>query len=255
VNPHITTLSVPFWRFGVLKFGGRATLVRMENGAVAVFSPVALTDEVKKTVAEMGELKYIAAPDIEHHIFLGPWHEAYPSAKVIGPAGLPEKRAKQKNEDVPFFATYEKAGPFSVDSEFDAEFDTEFIAAHMSKELVICHKPSKTLIEADLLFNLPATEEFSHSGEPADTGILTRIWNSFMNARGTAIGQKRFIWYAISNHLGDRPGYNESIGRIAKWDFGTIVPCHGTVIEEDAKGVFQTVFEWHLAALNTKKTT
>jgi hypothetical protein len=39
--------------------------VRLQGGGVAVFSPVALTDEVKKTVAELGEVKYIIAPDLE----------------------------------------------------------------------------------------------------------------------------------------------------------------------------------------------
>jgi hypothetical protein len=37
----------------------------MRNGALAVFSPVALTDEVKQKVSEMGEVKYITALDIE----------------------------------------------------------------------------------------------------------------------------------------------------------------------------------------------
>jgi hypothetical protein len=40
-------------------------LVRLRSGALAVFSPVALTDEVKETVAKLGEVKYITALDIE----------------------------------------------------------------------------------------------------------------------------------------------------------------------------------------------
>lgn len=82
----ITTFSAPFWRFGRIKIGGRGTvgiypsrsfsfvytplpdridLVRLRSGALAVFSPVALTDEVKETVAKLGEVKYITALDIE----------------------------------------------------------------------------------------------------------------------------------------------------------------------------------------------
>jgi hypothetical protein len=40
-------------------------VVRLQSGALAVFSPVALTDDVKQKVAEMGEVKYITALDIE----------------------------------------------------------------------------------------------------------------------------------------------------------------------------------------------
>jgi hypothetical protein len=39
--------------------------VRLQSGALAVFSPVALTDDVKSKVAELGEVKYIAALDAE----------------------------------------------------------------------------------------------------------------------------------------------------------------------------------------------
>jgi len=251
VNPFVTTLSVPFWRGGIIKVGGRGTLVRMQNGGVAVFSPVALTDDVKKTVASLGELRYIAAPDLEHHIFLGPWHEAYPNAKVIGPEGLAEKRAKQKNEDVPFFKAFSAAGPSPVDADFDAEFDIEYIPAHLNNEIAFLHKPSKTLIEADVFFNLPATEQFSKTGTAAGAGILTKLFSSLNNTAGSAVGQKRFLWYAISS--GDRKGFNESVGRIAKWDFDTVVPCHGDVIETGGKAVFDKVFEWHLAALGAEE--
>jgi len=39
--------------------------VRLQSGALAVFSPVALTDDVKAKLATMGEVKYITASDIE----------------------------------------------------------------------------------------------------------------------------------------------------------------------------------------------
>ena len=77
----VTTFSVPFWRFGRIKVGGRGTIgtsssitstrtanndqVRLQSGSLAVFSPVALTDEVKAKVAELGEVRYICAPDAE----------------------------------------------------------------------------------------------------------------------------------------------------------------------------------------------
>jgi len=252
LSPDITTLSVPFLRFGRIKVGGRGTLVRLPSGSVAVFSPVALTPEVKETVAAMGELKYIAALDIEHHIFLGQWHEAYPTAKVLGPEGLPEKRAKQKNEDVPFSVVFTAANKdtITVDPEFDAAFDYEFVHSHANKELVFNYKPEKTLIQADLIFNLPATEQFSKTGLDSKSGILTKLFGYINNTRGTAVAQKRFIWYAISS--GDRPGFGKSMAKIDKWDFNTIIPCHGDVIETGGKGIFEKIMAWHLEQ-GTKK--
>merc|ERR1711964_861214 len=158
----ITTLSVPFWRFGRVKIGGRGTIVRLESGSLAVFSPVALTEDVKQKVSEMGEVKYIAALDAEHHIFLGPWHKEYPNAQVMGPDVLPEKRAKQNDENVPFSILFSADKRVeTISPEFDAEFDWEYVPSHVNKELVFHHRPTRTLIQADLLFNLPATEQFS----------------------------------------------------------------------------------------------
>ncbi|KAF2086478.1 hypothetical protein K490DRAFT_44048 [Saccharata proteae CBS 121410] len=244
----ITTCSVPFHRFGHIKIGGRGTIVRLQNGSLAVFSPVALTPEVKEHVQSMGEVRYIAALDAEHHIFLGPWHEAYPQAKVLGPESLPEKRAKQKNENVPFHTVFTGKDKHqqSVDAEFDKEFEYEFVHAHANKELVFNHKPTRTLIEADLLFNMPATEQFSKTNENPTSGFLTKLFSNFTTMSGSAMGHKRFLWWGVSS--GDRKAFNESIARINKWDFDRMIPCHGDVIETGAKTEFQKVMQWHIDA-------
>ncbi|KAF2735926.1 hypothetical protein EJ04DRAFT_511382 [Polyplosphaeria fusca] len=243
----IATFSTPFWRFGRIKVGGRGTAVRMQSGGVAVFSPTALTDDVKAKVAGMGEVKYITAMDMEHHIFIGPWHEAFPNAKVIGPEGLPEKRKQQNNEAVPFASIFKAKQIPSVDAEFDTEFDYEYVYGHINKELVFLHKPTKTLIEADLIFNLPATEQFSKTGESATTGILTKIFGALQKTSGMA--QKRLIWYGTSG--GDKAGFHQSMAKINGWDFDRIIPCHGDVIETGGKGIFQHLMEWHIAAAKT----
>ncbi|KAF2456321.1 hypothetical protein BDY21DRAFT_346781 [Lineolata rhizophorae] len=253
VTENITTLSAPFYRFGRIKVGGRGTLVKLPSGGVAVFSPVALTPEVRETVSGMGPVKYIAALDVEHHIFLGPWHEAYPDAKVIGMEGLPEKRAKQKNEEVPFAVVFpsKDKGSVKVDEDFDTAFDYEFVASHANKELVFNYKPERTLIEADLLFNLPAKEQFSKSKDSPTAGILTKLFTALNGTSGSGGAQKRFIWYAISS--GDRTGFSKSVSKIASWDFDRIIPCHGDVIETGGKGIFEKIMQWHLDMAKDKK--
>lgn len=249
----IVTSSAPFLRFGRIKIGGRGTIVRMQNGALAVFSPTALTDELKQKVDSMGEVKYITALDYEHHIFLGPWYEKYPNAKVLGPEGLPEKRASQKNENVPFAVVFDanKKDEIKVDPEFDAEFEYEYVHSHANKEIVFNHKPTRTLIEADLLFNLPAIEQHSKAGIDPSSGILTKIFSALTHTRGEAVGQRRFLWYMASKT--DRAAFNESMARINAWDFERLIPCHGDVIEKDGKTTFQRVMKWHLDAALKKQ--
>lgn len=245
--------STPFLRFGRIKVGGRGTIVKLSDNSLAVFSPVALTDNVKKQMQEQlgsQNVKYVTALDQEHHIFLEAWHKEWPDAKVIGPETLPAYRDKQGYFKIPSqnWTLFKKAEKDSlrVDDTFDKEFDMEYVDAHANKEVVFNHKPTKTLIEADLLFNLPATEQMSRTGLSATSGMLTRLMCSINGTQGSAVWQKRMIWYAVS--AGDRKGFNDSIAKMAKWDFDRIIPCHGDVIESGGKGIFEKVMAWHLEA-------
>lgn len=242
----ITTLSVPFWRFGKIAIGGRGTIVRLQSGSLAVFSPVALTDEVKAKVAELGEVRYICAPDAEHHIFLGPWHSAYPSAQIMGPETLPDLRAKDPSkEEVPFTHLFRASKTLdTISPEFDSEFSWEYVAAHANKEIVFHHRPTRTLIQADYFFNSPPTEQFSKTGVDPSHGVLTRMFSAMTNTHGKALGQQRMIWYGTG--AGDRKSFAASTARINEWDFDRVIPCHGDVIETGGKGVFQKLFQWHL---------
>lgn len=249
ITPSITICSAPFARFGRLKIGGRGTIVRLQSGALAVFSPVALTPEVRSTVEALGnDVRYLSALDYEHHIFLSDWAAAYPGAKLLGVEGLAEKRAKSSNHkagtDFAHTWTAQNKTDLKVDPDFDAEFEVEYVHSHANKELVFYHKPDRTLIEADLMFNLPANEQYSRSGEDPRGGVLTRLFIGMQNTVGTALWQKRFLWYVAS--AGDRDGFARSVKRIDGWRFERIVPCHGDVIETGAKDIYRKVMQWHL---------
>lgn len=255
LTPNLAICSTPFHRFSRIAIGGRGTIVRLASGNLAVFSPVALTDRVKSELSQFGngQVRYITALDQEHHIFVSDWLKEYPEATVLAPETLPDLRKKQGYPAIPdaqwkLFRKDRKT--WTVSEEFDREFDMEYVPAHANHELVFNHRPSRTLIEADLLFNLPATEQHSKTGQPTNgaflSGPLTRLFNAINNTQGEALWQRRFIWYAIS--AGDRPGYNASVSRIAGWDFDQIIPCHGNVIETGGKGIFEKVMQWHLEA-------
>jgi len=138
-----------------------------------------------------------------------------------------------------------------ISEEFDSEFEYEFVESHPNKEIVFNHKPSKTLIQADLLFNLPATEQYSRSPESATAGLLTKLALKLMGTGGQAMGQKRAQWYMFSS--GDKKAFTESVRRIHGWGFENVVPCHGDTILGEGKGVFEKVFGWFLEGQQGKK--
>lgn len=251
VTPDIKTFSVPFMRFGRIKIGGRGTAVRLASGSTAVFSPVALTNTVKKEMESLGKCRYIVALDQEHHIFLEEWHKEYPEALVVAPDTLPEYRAKQNYFAIPkdrwhlLTAKDEAAETLSVDAEFDAEFDMEYVHGHANKEICFNHRKSGTFIEADLLFNLPAHEQFSKTGVDPTSGPLTKMFCAINGTQGEAKAQRRMIWYGTAQ---DKPAFNRAVARMAHWKFDRIIPCHGDVIETGGKGIFEKIMQWHLEA-------
>ncbi|EED17623.1 conserved hypothetical protein [Talaromyces stipitatus ATCC 10500] len=254
VTKDITTLSVPFSRFGLIKFGGRATLVKLATGNMLVVSPVALTSEVQQTIASQGgRIKYIAAPDLEHHIYLTAWKKAFPDAEIIAPEGLYEKRqSKPDQKDTQFSHILTKANKrdIHISEEFDREIDIEYVDGHGNKEIVFLHKPSRTMIQADLIFNLPAKEQYSRTNESPTSGIFTKLFTPLISANPPpATWHKRFVWYITAN---DRKSVGDSVVRINTWDFDRIIPCHGDIIETGGKAVFQNVFEWFLEGKKKK---
>lgn len=196
-----------------------------------------------------GKIEYIIAPDVEHHLFISDWARAFPDAKIIGPEGLHEKRLKSSDDKVgkePFAVEFKAATKHqtSISPEFDADFEYEFVDAHANKELVFFYKPDRVLIEADLLFNLPPTEQYSKVPNLPKEGTLSKIFASLQSTHGDATSLKRLNWYVISK--GDREGFNKSIKTIDSWDFDTIIPCHGDTLVGNGKEVFRKAFEWHL---------
>jgi hypothetical protein len=237
--------------------------VRLTSGALAVFSPVALTEATKAKVASLGgDVRYLVATDIEHHIFLSEWAAAYPNAKLVGPEGLPEKRQKAAssqddskigNEPFAVVVTKDNKKTVKIGDDFDADFDMEYLHMHPNRELVFLYKPDRVVVEADLMFNLPAVEQYSRVPEHQrpKVGVLGKLFNSFQTTQGEALGMKRFHWHVISRS--DRDGFNESVRRIAGWEFDTIVPCHGETIVGNGKEVFERVFAWHLEGKGARK--
>ena len=110
---------------------------------------------------------------------------------------------------------------------------------------MLLHKRSGTLIEADLLFNLPATEQYARSGEGAGQGFVNRLFMPLVRLGGGG-WQAWFMWWVLSK--GDSESFGDSVRRISGWEFGRVVPCHGDVVEGRGKEVFRGVFGRFLEA-------
>ncbi|KAF8886151.1 hypothetical protein BD779DRAFT_1662749 [Infundibulicybe gibba] len=205
---HLLTDSSPFACLG------------LRDGGVWVLASTPLSDETRETLDRMGPVKYIIGANAQHYLFLGEFKKAYPDAKLIAPQG-----AINKVEDASF--SFDGAwGKDPADTQYGFEGDIKalFFSWFKNQDVAFLHLASKTLIQADLLFNPPPTEQYSKSA----IEIPPRSWS-----------HSRFLW----NLSIDKEEMRRDAMTVAGWDFERIIPCHGDVIEEDANAAWRAAYQ------------
>lgn len=190
-------------------------------------------------------VKYLIAPDFEHHMGLNSWKQAYPNAKVLGAEGLGEKKKKDgitvdfefsnalSNVLISENLMYGSTGPSSylkhlpLPRELLAEFDFVYVPQHPNKEIVALHKPTKTLLTGDLIFNTPSHDQYSccpgyAKFHPASGfSYLMRFFgiDSWL--------QSKVVGAALTKAA---PG----IQALYDWKPQTIIPAHGDIVTENS---------------------
>jgi hypothetical protein len=160
VLPDITTFSVPFSRFapfGYRKFvavGNRATAVRLHDGRVLLLNPVPLEPTIQATLTALGGVHFVAS-DLGHHLYVKSYLDVWPNAKTIGVPGLERKRKDVKWDFL--CGDWSRGGP-EDEFEFSEDIETVLFEGFITYCVAWYHKPTKTLIQSDLLMNLPCTE-------------------------------------------------------------------------------------------------
>jgi hypothetical protein len=199
----------------------------MRDGGVWVLASTPLDEETRATIDNMGPVKYIIGPDSVHHLFLGQFQKAYPEAKLIA---VQEAIEKKTAEGLRFDGAWGKDAS-GTKYGFEQEIQHIYFTGHVNKDVAFYHADSKTLIEADLLLNLPATEQYSQ----------TKSWLPLVGFGlypGSAI-QKFFVTKGMTNNFEEM---KRDAKAVAAWDFDRIIPCHGDVIEKFGKKAWEQVY-------------
>ncbi|KAJ3056189.1 hypothetical protein HK097_007795 [Rhizophlyctis rosea] len=238
LNPSLHIVSKPFHRPPVnIAIGIRMSVVRLQNGDVFVYGPTPLDNDTKALVDRLGPVRYIVCPNIVHHLYVKDYQDAYPAAKVFGVPGLREKR-----KDVNFTAIL---GQDDVNGKpvygWENEIDYFVATGSKNKDVLFFHKPSSALFTADLLFNLPAHEQFSGDKKKTE-GIVQSVFNRLANPDSAF--HKYFLWYAMTT---DRANMQAAARKVVnEWKPNVIVPAHGEVLETNALQKFRQAYEWFL---------
>ncbi len=205
----IWELNRPFGALGI-ELGHRMTVVRLTDGTLWVHSPVALDDEVRDSLAKLGEVSCFVAPSTFHDLYWPSYFEAYPDALFHCAQGV-----KEEHRDLPFHETLSDSAPSLWESEFE---QLTLAGIPKANEVVFLHRPSRSLIVADMVFNIGR-----------ETNFLSRL-----TFRMAGVYAKVAVSRFYRLFFKDKTALRRSVDRVLEWEFDRIVVGHGNIVEADA---------------------
>lgn len=217
-GPDIFVCRVPYRAMG-LWIGRQLVVVRLPSGGVWIHSPIPWTAELRAEVARLGEVKHVVGPNRQHDECLREFQAEYPEAAFHAAPGLAEARRDVRFVAPPLSDTPHPAWAGTLDQQL-------VCGMPFLNEVVFFHQPSRSLIIADIAFNLGEGEHWLLS-------LILKLggtWGRFGPSR------------ACRMMMRDRAAVRHSIDAILAWDFDRIVAGHGPNIESGGKAAFQEAF-------------
>lgn len=185
----ISFSGLPMWH--------RMSIIRLESGAVVLHSPTRIDSGLAAPIAEIG-----------HDLYLRETLQAFPNAALNTAPQL-------------------RANGLPIELQHDMEQCTIEGIGLFLNEVVFYHRPSRSLIVADLLLN------FGENDAP-----ITRLLAPIIVGRGCTFARlyRPFVF--------DPERFRASIERIRRWDFTRIIVGHGAIVDHNAAEVFAEAFGW-----------
>jgi hypothetical protein len=210
VADRIWSLERPVW-FSGARLRARTTAVRLDDGSLLLHTPAPPTDALTEQLRALGPVRWLVVPNCWHHLGAPAAAARFPEAKLVGPASALERnkalrldvdiRGTQFSERVPEFEALPLQGvPF---------WD----------ETVLYHRPTQTLLAADLVCSAGAKDHWTWRCGARLTGCYERV-RVPPDAR-TKIADKTAAGRSLHTML-ERPAQRLIIG-------------HGDVIEEGCR--------------------
>lgn len=210
--------------------GCKMVVVKLPDGSLWVHSPVALDEQLRLALEELGEVRHIVTPNTEHQKFAPSWIIAYPEAMSYACPGLreakPELGWQRSLEELLDQDVTSSVAPAVWGGAIELCWVRDRVpltrATPFFNEIVFCHKPSRTLIVTDLWWNYPGRGDVD-----VEVPRSSRLWKFGMDR----------IYRPVYNGLMKTESFDSSVSTIMSWPWDYIAPSHGEPVAEDAKGV------------------
>jgi hypothetical protein len=204
----------------------RMAVVRLASGLLWIWSPIALTANLRNEIDALGRVAHLVSPNKIHHLYLADWQAVYPAARLWGPASTIAKR-----RDLTFQAALTDQAPPEWEDEID---QFHFTGSFAMDEMVFFHRASRTAILADLSENFSAG--FLEQHWPPWARRIARIWK-ITEPWGLAPLELRLSWFK-------RAGARTARNRLLEQNPEKVVMAHGEWQRTDGRAYLERVFAW-----------
>ncbi|MDT9600271.1 DUF4336 domain-containing protein [Sphingosinicella rhizophila] len=224
----------PIIRFGMpwpkLPFPTRMTIVRSGKRDLFIHSPTPPTQELRREIEAIGEPRWIVAPNRIHHAWIGEWMKAFPQSEAYLAPGIEAQRGKPV--DFPFHRLDRDGGCPQGGWPWDSWMDTLPIESRYMTEVIFFHRPTATLIVADLIENF----EPKRLRNPV-MRLLTRL-GGVRDPHGSMPRDMRLTF------AGRRAQLRAAIDKMIAWNPERIILAHGRWYDHDGAAELRRAFRW-----------
>lgn len=211
--------AVPFFGW---PYPTRMVVIRLKDGDLFVWSPIARAPALQSEVEALGRVAHLVSPNPLHHLSLPAWKAAFPDAKVYASPGL-----RRKRRDIAFDAELGDA----PETAWAADIDQIHVAgSFVMSEIVFVHRPSATAIFADLIENFP----------PGSFGgwreTLARLDGIMSPDCGAPREWRATFW--------NRRRARQALSRVLAHEPRQVIMAHGEIVRSDGARFIRKAFRW-----------
>jgi len=166
VDEKIWVVDRPVW-FGGVRLRARTTVVRLEDGGLLLHTPAPPTDAFAQQLRALGPVRWLVVPNCFHHLGTPAAAAFFPEAQVVAPASaLSRNRVLKRHLDIQE-AQFVRQLP-----ELEA---LPLEGVPFWDETVLYHRPTQTLLAADLVCCASENDHFTWRYAARLTGCWEKV--------------------------------------------------------------------------------
>ncbi|WP_424681612.1 DUF4336 domain-containing protein [Frateuria sp. YIM B11624] len=208
-------------------FPTRMTLARLPDGGLWCHSPIAPDAGLFDAVDALGPVRHLVSPNKLHYAHIAAWKRRYPEAIAWASPGVRERAASQRIE-VAFDAELEDSPPAAWAGTLD---QLRFKGSRAIEEVVFLHRPSATLVLADLI------ENFEADRLDAPMRWIARLGGVLAPDGKTPLDMRL-------TYLGHKAEARACFERMLAWRPQRIILAHGRCFMQDGEAELRRAFAW-----------